>query len=52
MGQAFLTPERDHIKTQTNEKTWIICEIYTPKRDDVHPRPFHIRSPPPGNCDP
>ena len=24
VGQAFLTPKRDHIKTQTNEKTWII----------------------------
>ena len=23
-------------------------EIYTPKRDDEHPHPFHMRSPPPG----
>ena len=23
-------------------------EIYTPKRDDEHPHPFHTRSPPPG----
>ena len=23
-------------------------EIYTPKRDDQHPHPFHMRSPPPG----
>ena len=24
VAQAFLTPKRDHVKTQTNEKTWII----------------------------
>ena len=24
-------------------------EIYTPKRDDEHPHPFHMRSPPPGD---
>ena len=23
-------------------------EIYTPKPDDEHPHPFHMRSPPPG----
>ena len=22
--ELFLTPKRDHVKTQTNEKTWII----------------------------
>ena len=25
-------------------------EIYTPKRDDEHPHPFHMRSPPPPGC--
>ena len=24
VAQAFLFPQRDHVKTQTNEKTWII----------------------------
>ena len=24
LGQAFLIPKRGHVKTQTNEKTWII----------------------------
>ena len=24
VAQAFLTPKIDHVKTQTNEKTWII----------------------------
>ena len=27
-------------------------EIYTPKRDDEHPLPFHMRSPPPGGVQP
>ena len=30
----FLTPKRDH------------AEIYTPKRDDEHPDPFPMLSPP------
>ena len=24
VAQAFFEPKRDHVKTQTNEKTWII----------------------------
>ena len=32
--KIFLTPKRDH------------AEIYTPKRDDEHPDPFPMRSPP------
>ena len=24
VAQGFLTPERDHVKTQTKEKTWIL----------------------------
>ena len=34
VGQAFLTPKRDHVKTQTIQ-------------DDVHPYPCHMRSPAP-----
>ena len=68
----FLTPKRDHVKTQTI--LYFLCfsratlnetftakyygvsprtpqvrtksEIYTPKRDDEYPHPFHMRSSP------
>ena len=75
MAQAFLTPKRDHVKTQTTYFFFFIfsratlnetfmakydgvlprtpsvrptSEIYTPRRDDEHPHPFHMRIPPRG----
>jgi len=71
--KLFLTPKRDHVKTQTTyiylyffmcnpkrdlggSKYWRFArntlsetesKIYNPKRDDEHPRLFHMGVPPP-----
>ena len=72
MAQAFLTPERDHVKKQTIIYFYIFSratlndtftakydgvlprtpqvrpksKICTPKRDNEHPHPLHMRSSP------
>ena len=52
VAQAFLTPKRDHVKTRTIlyfyifSRTTLNKTFPAPKRDDEHPHPFHMRSPP------
>ena len=41
-----LTAKNNNILPRT-PKARAKSEIYTPKRDDEHPRPFHIGVPPP-----